>query len=130
MEFYKNEICDHNELMKWVVCYHNERKQWNKSGKKKANGGTRTHNLWIRSPMRYPIAPRKLYCYPILQSFQFVSNSPFFIFHHFDFFQNVIVFELFVLVYLYSIWYWFYLIESFFMYSLGEILSWKYFYVI
>ena len=25
----------------------------------KANGGTRTHNLWIRSPMRYPIAPRK-----------------------------------------------------------------------
>ena len=24
-----------------------------------ANGGTRTHNLWIRSPMRYPIAPRK-----------------------------------------------------------------------
>ena len=27
--------------------------------KKQANGGTRTHNLWIRSPMRYPIAPRK-----------------------------------------------------------------------
>ena len=27
--------------------------------KNTANGGTRTHNLWIRSPMRYPIAPRK-----------------------------------------------------------------------
>ena len=32
----------------------------NHGEKEKANGGTRTHNLWIRSPMRYPIAPRKL----------------------------------------------------------------------
>ena len=31
--------------------------------KKQANGGTRTHNLWIRSPMRYPIAPRKQLLY-------------------------------------------------------------------
>ena len=30
-----------------------------KKAKMQANGGTRTHNLWIRSPMRYPIAPRK-----------------------------------------------------------------------
>ena len=38
-----------------------------KKAKMQANGGTRTHNLWIRSPMRYPIAPRKhlLQCLPI-----------------------------------------------------------------
>ena len=38
----------------------------------KANGGTRTHNLWIRSPMRYPIAPRKQLSLP----FYFPTSYP------------------------------------------------------